>query len=170
MLGTKGNGFFGDFNVGAVAPKLYASFYDTTTQTVAQNTPQALQVNTINLNYGFTVGNNAQGKPTRITPTVGGSFNLQFSAQLQRTSGGSVATVNFWLRKKESNISYTNTFINLQGNAGDLVAAWNFFVALSVTDYIEIMWQQDDNVAIPYLAAGATYPETPSVIITINQL
>jgi len=170
MFGRRRNGFFGSNNSGASASKLFASFYDTTTQSVAQNTPKALQVNTIDLNYGFTVANDSDGNPTRITPSLGGNFNIQFSAQLQRTAGGSPATVNFWLRRKESDLPYTNTFITMQSNSGNLVAAWNLFVSLTATDYVELMWLQTDAINIPFIGATSNYPETPSVIITINQL
>jgi hypothetical protein len=73
----------------------YGSFYDTTTQTAAViNTAYAMTFNTTDLSYGVTVGS-----PTsRIYIDRPNVYNVQFSAQVDKTAGG-VGLVWIWLRK-----------------------------------------------------------------------
>jgi hypothetical protein len=73
----------------------YGSFYDTTTQTAAViNTAYGITFNTTDLSYGVTVGS-----PTsRIYIDRPNVYNVQFSAQVDKTAGG-VGLVWIWLRK-----------------------------------------------------------------------
>jgi hypothetical protein len=52
------------------------------------------------------------------------------------------------------------------------VAAWNFFQQVGAGDYVQIMWTQDDNIILPYVAANGVipYPAVPSVILTVNRI
>ena len=148
----------------------YGSFYDTTTQNATINTPTPMKFNTTDFASGFVIQNNLSGNPTRIKATNAGKYNLQFSAQLNRTSGGNSEEVDIWLRINDNNVGWSNTGISLQANAGKLVASWNFFINLTAGQYVEIMWLQTDNIQILAEVAGVNYPETPSIIATINQI
>ena len=146
------------------APR-YGSFYDTTTQTAAAiNTAYAITFNTTDLSYGVT-----RGSPTsRIYVDRPNVYNVQFSAQLDKTAGG-VGLVWIWLRKNGVNVPDSAGQIRIQGNNAELVTAWNYLVQLNAGDYIEIMWEVDDtSVQILYDPATAVHPAIPSVILTVT--
>lgn len=148
------------------------SFYDTTTQSVTSGQVKAMELNTTDTDttYGFSITNNALSRPTRITASNTGVYNLQFSAQLNRTTGGQPKQIDIWIRVNETDIPNSNTGITMQANDGKIVAAWNFFVKLNAGQYVEIMWTQNDAIDILAEVAGVNYPATPSVIATINQV
>lgn len=155
------------------ATKSFGSFFDTTTQTCASGAIQAMKVNNSDtFNDGVFVGIDSFANPTLFTVANSGVYNVQFSAQLNRTSGGSTKTISIWLRKNGVDIPNTATHVNVQANAGKLVAAWNFFVDIGSTDSIQIMWSQDDAIDILYQSADLVlpHPAVPSVIITINKI
>lgn len=109
---------------------------------------------------------------SRITMAKAGIYNIQFSAQLDKTDSGD-DTVQIWLRKNGNNVANTNTETTLVGNAGKHVAAWNFVVQASAGDYYEIAWHSADTaVFINYIAAttSPTRPAIPSVILTVTQV
>ncbi len=143
----------------------FGSFYDTTTQTAAAiNTAYAMTINTTDLSQGVYIGS-----PTsRIYVDRPNVYNVQFSAQLDKTTGG-VGLVWIWLRKNGVDVPDSTGFVRLQGNNAELLAAWNYLVQLNAGDYIELMWEVDDtSVQILYEAATAVHPATPSVIVTVS--
>ena len=143
----------------------YGSFYDTTTQTAAAiNTAYAMTFNTVDLSSGVT-----QGTPTsRIYVDTPNVYNVQFSAQLDKTSGG-VGLVWIWLRKNGVDVPDSTGKIRIQGNDAEVIAAWNYLVRLNAGDYIEIMWEVDDtSVQLMYEAGTAVHPAIPSVILTVS--
>jgi hypothetical protein len=143
----------------------YGSFYDTTTQTAAAiNTAYAMTFNTTDLSFGVT-----RGTPTsRIFVDRPNIYNVQFSAQVDKTSGG-VALVWVWLRKNGVNVPDSAGQIRIQGNNAEILAAWNYVIQLNAGDYIELMWEVDDTSVI-LLAdpASAVHPSVPSVILTVT--
>lgn len=155
---------------GGVAAPIYGSFYDTTTQTVSSGAVKAIELNTTDISGGITIVNNSLGRPTRITVNTTGVYNLQFSAQLNRTTGGNTKQIDIWIRKNEVDVPWSNTGLAVQANANKLVAAWNFFVSLNAGQYVELMWTQDDAIDILANPAGPSWPETPSVIVTMNKV
>ena len=151
----------------------HGSFYDTTTQSVGSGLVKAMEFNTTDATCtsGFSITNNGLGRPTRITAANTGVYNLQFSAQLNRTTGGSPKQIDIWIAVNDIPVPNTNTGVTMQANDGKIVAAWNFFVQLNAGQYVELMWTQDDAINILYTPAfGAVPVATPSVIATINQV
>lgn len=160
-------------SVTALAPR-YGSFYDTTLQTaLAANTAYPMKLNSTDniATNGFAIGTDGLGNPTVIKASAAGVYNIAFSAQLQRTTGGSSETINIWLKRNGSNLAWTNTSVNVQANAGFLVAAWNFFVQLDAGAEAQLMWATT-STAIQIVTAAATgvHPATPSVILTVNKV
>ena len=143
----------------------YGSFYDTTTQTAAAiNTAYPMTFNTTDLSFGVT-----RGSPTsRIFVDRPNVYNIQFSTQLDKTSGG-VGGVWIWLRKNGVNIPDSTGHIRIQGNNAEILAAWNYIIQLNAGDYIELMWEVDDT-SVQLLAEVATgiHPAIPSVILTVT--
>lgn len=143
----------------------YGSFYDTTTQSAAViNTAYAMTFNTVDLSFGVT-----RGSPTsRIFVDRPNIYNVQFSAQLDKTAGGT-GIVYIWLRKNGVNVPASAGFIQIQGNNAELLAAWNYLVPLNAGDYIELMWEVSDiTVQIAAQAATGVHPSVPSVILTVS--
>ena len=143
----------------------YGSFYDTTTQTAAAiNTAYAMTFNTTDLSNGVT-----RGSPTsRIYVDRSNVYNVQFSAQLDKTTGG-VGLIWIWLRKNGTNVPDSAGQIRIQGNNAETLAAWNYIIQLNAGDYIELMWEVDDtSVQILYDPATAVHPAIPSVILTVT--
>jgi hypothetical protein len=150
------------------------SFYDVLQQTATlANTAYSMifrQTDT-DATLGITIANGTLGFPTRVTVPHTGVYNIAFSAQFQRLSGGSAQTVDIWLSKGGVNVPNTNTKLTFQANAGYLVAAWNFFIKLNVGEYIEMKWATSDTAIVMAIeAANAVHPAIPSVILTINQV
>jgi hypothetical protein len=102
-----------------------------------------------------------------------GYYNVQFSAQVYRTSGGTSQHVDIWLRVNGTDVSNSNTRINVNNNSIYHVAAWNWFVYLAASDTVEIMWATTSaTIQLQSEAANLIipHPETPSVIATINRI
>ena len=153
----------------AVTPQVpqrrYGSFYDTTTQSAAAiNTAYAITFNTTDLSMGVTIGS-----PTsRIYVDRAGVYNIQFSAQLDNTSGGN-HTANIWLRVNGTDVANTASRLVLKGTDGDLVAAWNYLYNFKDGDYFELMWSVTDTaVQLVAAAAAAPVPAIASVILTVT--
>ena len=143
----------------------YGSFYDTTTQTAAAiNTAYAMTFNTVDLSVGVT-----RGSPTsRIYVDRQNVYNVQFSAQVDKTAGG-VGLVWIWLRKNGVNVPDSAGQIRIQGNNAELIAGWNYIIQLNDGDYIELMWEVDDtSVILLAEAASAVHPSVPSIILTVT--
>jgi hypothetical protein len=145
----------------------YGAFSDTTLQAVTSvGEAIAMTFNTTDAANGISIGS-----PTsRIVVDNQGVYNVQFSAQLDKTSGAA-AVVHIWLRKNGTNVPNTASRVVIQGTAAELVAAWNFIIQLEPTNYVELMWESDD-ADVVLLAASATsvYPAIPSVICTVTQV
>jgi hypothetical protein len=145
----------------------YGAFSDTTTQTAASiDTAYGMVFNTTDSSNGVSIGS-----PTsRLVADFQGVYNVQFSAQLDKTSGGA-GNIYIWLRKNGTNVPNTATTIAIQGTAARTVAAWNFIIQLEPTQYVELMWATDDT-SVRILAAAATsvWPAIPSVIATLTQV
>lgn len=145
--------------------KRYGVFHDTTTQTAAAiNTAYAMTFDSTDLTNGVYIGVTT----SQVYVDTEGVYNIQFSAQLDNTSGGSHLAY-IWYRINGSDVANSASQVRLKGTDGELVAAWNFVTNLKAGDYIEIMWSvSDTNVQITATAAAAPVPAIPSVILTVT--
>ncbi len=144
------------------------TFYDTTTQTVVAGASASITLNSPVISDGVTLVSNSQ-----ITVTRTGIYNLQFSAQVQTTVGGS-PLVHIWLRKNGTNVTYSNTGISIQNQNSKYVGAWNFVESLIAGDYLELIWYVDGGASAQLVAETATPANggvgVPSVIVTMTQI
>lgn len=149
-------------------PVNYGQFYDTTTQTAAAiNTAYAMKFNTSSSRYGVYVdpANNTHIKVTR--PAI---YNMQFSLQLDKTSGGT-GLFYVWGRINGVDIPYSASQVRIQGNNAEIFVAANLFVSMSNGDYFQLMWSVDDtSVQVLASAAAPPVPAVPSVILTMTQV
>ena len=150
------------------------SFYDTTTQTVASGGIAAMKFNSVDTDAtsGVSVEPDPSNRKNKITVSKTGVYNVMFSAQIFRESGGSSKQVIIWLRKNGVDVPASATHVAVQSNARYLVAAWNFFIQLDAGEYCQIMWTQDNDITLQYEAANTTipYPSVPSIILTVNEV
>ena len=145
----------------------YGAFSSTALQTVASiNTAYAMTFTTTDAANGVSIGS-----PTsRIVVDNQGVYNVQFSAQLDKTSGAA-AVIHIWLRKNGTNVPNTASRVVIQGSSAEVVAAWNFLIQLDATNYVELMYEADDtNVVLLAASATSVYPAIPSVICTVTQV
>ena len=143
----------------------FGSFYDTTTQTAAAiNTAYMVTFNTTDLSEGVYLGS-----PTsRIYADTEGVYNFQFSAQLDKTSGG-VGVIDIWYRLNGADVANSATRIRIQGNNAETVAAWNFLVRMKAGDYFELAWSVDNtDCQITASPAAAPHPGIPSVLLSVT--
>lgn len=145
----------------------YGSWFDTTTQTITAGQTKTITVNTTDISEGIKVVGGS-----KFTVDSSGSYNLQFSIQLFRDSGGgSGNTVQLWLAKNGTAVSNSNTKVVVTTNAPYQVAAWNFFSKLKKNDYLELKWTSDtSSMKIAAVSASGGIPAIPSVIVTMNQI
>lgn len=152
-------------NVFASSRARYGTFFDTTTQTAAAiNTPYAMTLNTTDLSFGVYVG----APTSRICVDSAGIYNIQFSAQIDKTSSPA-GLLWIWLRINGVDVPNSATQIRVQGNNAESVAAWNFVFRLNGGDYFQLMWAVDDtDIRIQAFPAAAPVPAVPSVILTVT--
>lgn len=145
------------------APKVFGTFYDTTTQT----NPVASGVNLMKVNSTISSSGIKIGSTTsRIYVSDTGVYNIQFSAQLDKT-GGAASDVYIWLRVNGINIPYSASKVVINGPNAEIVPSWNFIITMNANDYFELAWLSSDTaVTLPTFAAFGSVPATPSVIIT----
>ena len=151
--------------INEVRRKRYGVFHSTATQTAAViNTAYPMTFDVTDLSFGIYTGT----PNSRIYIDTEGIYNFQFSAQLDKISGG-VGFFFIWPRVNGIDIPDSATQIRIQGNNAETVAAWNFVLPLNAGDYFELTWSTDDT-SCQILASAATppVPAIPSVILTVT--
>lgn len=146
----------------------YGSFYDTTDQLNASGTA----VNHISLNTTAEAAGVAIVSGYMAQVANSGVYNIQFSAQLQKTNASS-DDVFIWLAKNNVNVAQSNTAVTIQGNNTRVVAAWNWVLTVDKNEHVDLRWHSTDT-SMRLLASGAaglpTRPAIPSVILTVNRV
>jgi hypothetical protein len=150
----------------------WGSFYSTQDQVAASTTvayPLTLN-NTDPDSSGVSIVSNS-----RITFANAGVYNIEFSAQVDRVSGSGTDTVDIWFRKNGTDIPESNTVVTVSGgaSAAKTVAAWNYMLDLSASDYVELVWRTSNtNLEFTHEPArtSPTRPAVPSIIVTAHQV
>ena len=148
------------FNVGA--------FQSNITQSGSANVSQSIQFETTDISQGVSIASNS-----RITLANSGTYNIQFSAQVDRVSGSGTDEVYFWLKKNGTNVANTAGVETISGGAleAKTIAAWNYVVEAAANDYYELVWQSTDtNIHLTALTASGNIPGIPSIILTVTQV
>lgn len=157
--------FFNSVTSEINAPVGHASYYDTTTQT----NPVADAVNLFTFNGVVSEFQVQLGSPSsKIYVSSTGLYNIQFSAQLDKT-GGSASSVYIWPRINGQNVPDSATKVVIDGPNNEIVPAWNFLLPMKAGDYFELAWQSPDtNVVILAEPATGNIPGIPSIILTMT--
>lgn len=143
----------------------YGAFYDTTTQAATViNTATAITFNTTDLSNGVFIGS-----PTsRIVVDSEGVYNFALSFQIDKTSGG-IGQFFIFFRVNGVDVPDSAGLIRIQGNNAEIFSAYNLFLQLKATDYVEVMFSVDDlSVELHAVAATPPVPSIPSIILTVN--
>ena len=114
---------------------------------------------------------------SRLTVPVNGTYNVQFSAQLQNVENAQ-HDATIWFRVNGTNVTNSATQITVPARKsaniyGYAVAAWNIFLDLTAGQYVEIIWLPEiASLTLQAIPASTTpaYPAIPSVIATVNQV
>jgi hypothetical protein len=149
-------------------PINYGQFFDSTTQTAAAiNTAYPITFNSSSSAYGVYVD---PASTSHIKVTRPAIYNMQFSIQLDKTSGGA-GLFWVWGRINGNNIANSASQVRIQNNNGEIFVAANLFVSMSNGDYFELMWAVNDTtVQLQATAAAGVVPAIPSVILTMTQV
>jgi hypothetical protein len=129
-----------------------------------------MSLNTTDITNGVSISGSSSPFNTYIKIANAGVYNIQFSAQLEKTDSGT-DYVDIWLRRNGVDLLDSATNVTLIGNNDRQVAAWNWFATAGAGDYYQIMWASADTGA-RILAEPSTgvHPGIPSVIATVNRI
>lgn len=159
----------GGIILGALGSTGYVgTFYDTTTQTnPVASAVNKMMFNSTDISDGVTI---VSGSRIKVLHT--GRWNIQFSAQIDKTDSGN-DHIDVWLTKNGTILPYTNTRVHVNGNNAKVAAAWNWVYDGAANDYFEINWSSAD-IDIRLYAEGSqsnpTRPGIPSIILTVSQV
>lgn len=164
-----------NFRLGDIAMLLRRRgfFYHNSSQTAAVRDtgyPMRFGFTDPSITSGFSIVNDGNGHPTEITPTIGGRFNLSFSAQVLKPSG-SEHIIDTWLRVDGVDIPSSNASVTLKANSNNVLVSRSFFVNLDNGSSLQIMWAVDDvSILLQYSGANGVHPATPSSVAMLNQI
>ena len=158
----------GNFNTSTGS---YGSFYDTTTQiNPVANAANSMSFNETAITNGVLLSGSTSPFNTYIKTETAGVYNIQFSAQIDKTDGGE-DNIDIWIRKNGTDLIDTATSLTLPKNNNRLVAAWNWFVQSAANDYYQIIWSSADiDMRLLAEASSSLHPGIPSVILTANRI
>lgn len=143
-----------------------ASFYDSTTQNAVVGTPTAMTFGNVSFQQDINLPT-----PSEIQVDNAGLYNVQFSAQVFRTSGSSNREIDIWFKVNGTDVLDSNTRMSIKDNSVYHVASWNIFLNLIASDIVEIYWFVNDaDIELRAEAATAFVPATPSIIATITRI
>ena len=149
-------------------PYLNAISTETQYNSGTQNTSKRMTWNNVSDSYGISIRSGNE-----IVFTQSGMYNVQFSAQFDKTDAGS-SDFDVWFSLNSGNISNSNTQWTMTGNNAKLVATLNFFQPITASgQYMSINWNSaNEHTRILYLPSqiNPTRPEIPSVIVTVNKV
>jgi hypothetical protein len=166
--GTTGrNGI--DGSSGASIANWYGSFSDSTTQTItAANTPTAITYNTVEISNGIAIsGSQIQYQHTGI-------YEIGYSLQIERTSGGSDVDVDIFLRLNGTDIVRTDSILAINSNNAKALPFVSNILQLNATDYLEILFASPSAAvritAVPAQTVPYAHPAAPSIIVVTKQV
>lgn len=151
-----------------LTPVSFGSFYSTQTQAATViNTATAISYNNADTAYGIyrDPGDNTKIKVSR--PAI---YNVQFSIQVDKTSGGT-GRLYIWPAINGTAVANSASLVQIQGNDAEIFSAANFFLPLSNGDYFQLYFSVDAlDVQLQTFAASAPVPAIPSIILTVMQV
>ena len=148
--------------------RYFLNAFDTTTQT----NPSAASGNAFTYNTTVDSRGVAVVSGSMIQVANSGVYNIQFSAQLEKSSANK-EDVDIWLSKNGVGVPWSATTIVVEGSSDRNVAAWNFLLSMDTNDFAELYWHADDLDVVVLAASGhavPAHPDIPSIILTVNNV
>ena len=148
--------------------RYFLNAFDTTTQT----NPSAASGNAFTYNTTVDSRGVAVVSGSMIQVANSGVYNIQFSAQLEKSSANK-EDVDIWLSKNGVGVPWSATTIVVEGSSDRQVAAWNFLLSMDSNEFAELYWHSDDLDVAVIAASGHTvpvHPDIPSIILTVNNV
>jgi hypothetical protein len=150
----------------------YGSFFDTTNQTAAANTPTAITFNTTGVTRNTVIGT-----PTsRIVFNANGLTTVAFSVQFTNASATEDA-VYVWLRKNGVDTAATASTVTVPKKVGAVdgaaILTVNFYKEYEAGDYLQLYWLTVGGSAQITTIAATTSPAkpaSPGVVLTVSQI
>ena len=154
---------------GALLQFPYGAFSSSVDQTTTANTATLMTLNTTDFANEISIAS------SKITVAIAGTYNLQFSVQLEN-SNNAPQDIFIWLKQNGVDIVGSTGKVGMPArkNPGDpfhSIIGWNYFVQLTAGQYIEIYWSTTNaDVSLQaYPASGTpTKPSTQSVVATMS--
>jgi hypothetical protein len=139
-------------------------FFNTADQTLAViNTAYPVVFNTTYLNNAVNVVSSS-----RITVTVGGVYNLQYTGQILTTSASS-KTLYLWVRRNGTNIGFSTRAYTLDVNNSLSEITFAFNIDLDADEYVELVVSKDAlGIQLEAQTASAPHPGIPSSVLSVN--
>lgn len=150
----------------------YGSFYDTTTQTAAANTPTAITFNNTSASRNASIGTPA----SRIVFSADGLTTITFSIQFTNPSTSEDA-VYVWLRKNGVNVPNTASTVTVPRRHasidGAAILTVNFYETYGPGDYLELYWLTSlgtSSIETVPATTSPLKPASPGVVLTVSQI
>jgi hypothetical protein len=148
------------------------SFYSIETQTNTGTTDESriMYAEVTDISEGIYVVDN-----TKFTVESGGTYNLIFSAQMDKSTYGSPSLISVWLRINGEDIEWSaGEVITPPTVVGSrVILGWNYVYTLNAGDYMELVWySNNENTIIEASPRNEELgiPAIPSVAVTITQV
>jgi hypothetical protein len=148
------------------------SFYSIETQTNTGTTDESriIYAEVTDISEGISVVDN-----TKFTVESGGTYNLIFSAQMDKSTYGSPSLISVWLRINGEDIEWSaGEVITPPTVIGSrVILGWNYVYKLNAGDYMELVWySNNENTIIQASPRNEELgiPAIPSVAVTITQV
>jgi hypothetical protein len=144
-------------------------FYDTSTQT----NPVGNAINIVGFNSTSISSGISMVGGSEITVAVGGTFNLQFTFQFDKTDAGTdIADV--WLRRNGLDVADSKTTLSLVFNNAVLLAGWSYLISLNPGDNLQLVWTSLDVnlrlLTVPAQVGPPAQPVSPSARAVLIQV
>ena len=145
-----------------------ASYYSLTTQNIS-TPPAAPTVFTYN-NTTVQQGGISLVSSSQITVSKTAIYEIWYSAQIHRTSGGSPVYIYIWLRKNGVDEPDTNGRIEINSNNGDSLPIVPYYINLNAGQHVEFVCQADDTNCQILTISPTIGPTIPSIIVGIKEI
>ena len=167
--GTSGNSGSSGTS-GAGVANYYGSFSDSTTQVITgANTPTEVSYNTTEISQGISIANG-----TQIKVANAGVYNIGYSFQIEKTSGGGASDVDIWAKINGNDEPRTNSRIQLQSNSSLILPFVSYVFELNANDYVEFVFSSNNAsvqlTALPLQTTPYVRPASPSAIIVAYEV
>jgi len=151
-------------STGAIGPvnfnPVYGSFLNNTD--ISNNTYPYVIPFTEEINTG---GIDLSGNNKILIPTTS-KYNIQYTAQCNSNGG---TGVNIWLSVNGTNISTSNKKA-YSSTLSQQVIMYDDIISLTENDYLQLNIYGDSNNYLVMNESNVNYPETPSILVNINQV